>query len=170
MSFIKELILINKKISMSETHSKEKETKNESQANAFALGEICFILLPFIVMILLFLYKNNIGQIFNEPEWSLAASVMFGQSIIKLIHMIGIPKKSSSIYQYRLGTMVSIIILLGLVPSLIILALIYTSQEPLLWLNIMQVVLFVLAIILFYSVNYGVVQFEEEEKEKEKQR
>ena len=50
-----------KQIAEESTSSTEKQS---GQCQAFAIGEVCFIILPFIVMLIVFAYNNNIIQIF----------------------------------------------------------------------------------------------------------
>ena len=145
---------------------KMEKSKKETQSNAFALSELCFILLPFVVIIITFGFKENLVDILKVPEWSLASSVMFGQSIIKVIHGIGKNYENKIIFPYRAGALVSLIILFGLVPSLTVLSLIFTFDFVPIWLIMLQFLLFILAILLFSMVNVALIQ-EEEEIEKE---
>ena len=133
----------------------ESTKKKPSQAGAFATGEFCFILLPFVVMALTFCYKQNMLIFLQQPEWSLASTVMFGQSIIKMIHYIGKQSHSgdTNIYQYRIGAVISVIILLGLVPSLTVLSLIFTSTIIPNWIILTQMILFILSSVIFFLAN-----------------
>jgi len=142
----------------------EKPKKN-TQSNAFALSELCFILLPFVVIIITFGFKENLIDIFKIPEWSLASSVMFGQTIIKVIYTIGKNYgKGNYLPYYNTGAFVSLIILFGLAPSLTVLSLIFTINDVPIWLIVLQFILFILAIFIFYLVN-TILILEEEEKE-----
>jgi hypothetical protein len=129
---------------------KGKDKDKDDESIAYAIGEISFIFLPFIVMIIIFSFKENLGNILNQPEWSLAASVMFGQSIIKLIYSI---RKSRGVYFYRLGAVISLLVILGLVPSLTVLSLIFISTIVPLWLIVLQMILFIISAILFFGAN-----------------
>lgn len=145
------------------SNDKKEKKENESQSWGFALGEICFILLPFVVMLIILLYQGKITEIFNKPEWSFASSVMFGQTIIKLIHSIGKKRENYVVYQYNAGAFIAAIIVLGLVPSLILLALLFTTLIVPLWIIISQLVIFVLALILFTTINLMIIKEEEED-------
>lgn len=142
----------------------------KSQANGFAIGEIVFILLPFIVMTIIYVYENKLITILKEPEWSLASSVMFGQSIIKIIHCMTRNSfmEKKTIYEYNLGAALAIFIVLGLVPSLIVLSLIFISNNTPEWLIVFQIILFITALIVFTTINRLQVQLEEEVEEKTK--
>jgi hypothetical protein len=140
----------------------------ESQKMSYAFGELLFIFLPFLVMAIIYFYKNKINTILYEPEWSLAASVMFGQSIIKFIHILTKKRagKTMTVKTYNLGAGLSAIMVLGLVPTLISLSLIFTSELVPDWLMITQIILFVLATIVFSAINMLQIDIEEEEEEK----
>ena len=108
----------------------------------------------------------RLNEILTEPEWSLASAVMFGQTIIKMYH--GLSKvDQKGIKHYNVSAMFSLIILFGLVPSLIILSLIYTAECSLPnWVVFVQITLFILAIIVFSTINKLYVELEEEEYER----
>ena len=134
--------------------SKEEKAlkKNESdQSISFAIGELAFIILPFVVMTITFNFNGNIIEIIKQPEWSLAASVMFGQSIIRMLHAVA--RGSREIYHYRVGAFFALIILFGLVPSLTTLSLIFTGDDTPTWLIWLQLTLFVLSAFIFFVVN-----------------
>lgn len=38
---------------------------------SFLFGEISFVLVPFLVMIIIFPYKGEQDKLFTKPEWSL---------------------------------------------------------------------------------------------------
>ncbi|TSJ46384.1 hypothetical protein [Fluviicola chungangensis] len=123
------------------------------QVFGYILGELSFIILPFLVMTLIFANEKNLSKIFEQPEWALTAAVVFGQSIIRLTHFIvKLGKNGTDVYHYNVGALIALLILLGLVPSLIILALIYTSDTVQLWHIIIQMTLFVLSIVIFCFV------------------
>lgn len=138
--------------------------KKSSQATGYAIGEISFIILPFIVMIIIYIYLNKLNNILYEPEWSLASSVMFGQSIIKMIHAINNGTKGKKVHlkSYNIGAMISLLIVIGLIPSLIVLSLIFTSKEIPNWLMIMQIIYFIFAITIFTIANVMQIKFEED--------
>lgn len=141
-------------------------SEKKSDSTAYAIGEMLFILLPFIVMLIIYTYENKLSSIIYEPEWSLASSVMFGQSVIKFIHTItksASKKGNRKFFSYTIGTIFSVLIVLGLVPSLIILALVFISKEPQLWLITLQIIYFFLASIVFTCINILHISIEEDE-------
>jgi hypothetical protein len=140
---------------------KKKTIKEEKQVYGYLIGELSFIILPFLVMTLIYLDKNNLDRIFEEPSWSLTAAVLYGQSIIKMIHtVVKASMKGMAIKHYNVGALISLQILLGLVPSLVILSLIYNHDVVPIWLIILQMIVFVLSIISYCLVSK--LQVEEE--------
>lgn len=138
--------------------------KKASQTWGYLISELSFIFVPFLVMTIIFAYKMKLSQIFSEPEWSLASAVMFGQSIIKSYHGFSKASHPGRILHYNIAGMFSLIILFGLIPSLIILSIIYTAEYDLpLWVIILQIFLFILAVFVFSIIN--IISFEFEEKE-----
>ena len=141
--------------------------KKDNQAWAYVIGELAFIFMPFLVMTIIFAYKMKLNQILTEPEWSLASAVMFGQSIIKMYHSLSKVNPKGKVMHYNVSAMFSLVILFGLVPSLIILSLIYTTDCELPnWVVITQIILFILAVIVFSGVNKLHIEIEEDENER----
>lgn len=140
----------------------DKKGKN-NQILGYIIGEFSFVILPFLVITLIHLYKGDIDHIFSSTEWSIVSAVIFGQSIIKLIHAIGKVHKTKNIMHYNIGAIVSLIIVVGLVPCLILLALISISCCVPTWLQVIQIILFVLALVVFYFANW-LYAFVEEDK------
>ena len=52
------------------------------------IPDIIFIFLPLIIISLVYLFSGSKSNIFYHAEWSFASSVLFGQSIVKLIASI----------------------------------------------------------------------------------
>ena len=143
------------------TEPKKKNNKKEKQVYGYLIGELSFILLPFLVMTLIYTDKNNLDRIFEEPSWSLTAAVLFGQSIIKMIHIVVKASMNGiSIKHYNVGAFISLLILLGLVPSLVVLSLIYNHDIVPIWLIILQMIVFALSIISYCAISK--LQVEEE--------
>ena len=49
------------------------------------LAELFFVLLPFIVLAIVFVYENSLSEIIYISEWSFAASILLGQALIKFV-------------------------------------------------------------------------------------
>jgi hypothetical protein len=133
------------KINLMENQAKE--------ARFFAIGELFFVLLPIIVLLITFSVNHKIDEFFKLPEWSILTAVMFGQSIIKNIHIVGKSMKVGTLNYYQFGAIIAAILIIGLIPSLVILSLIFTLNTLPFWVYIAQLILFIIAIILFYFAN-----------------
>lgn len=133
----------------------------EKKADFYAIGELFFVLLPVIVIIITFCAKGSSKEILRLPEWSLLASVMFGQSIIKNIHAIGKSLPSGKLDYHQFGTVTAAILVLGLIPSLAILLIIYILDCLPTWVYVVQLILFIIASALYYFANGSNVYAEE---------
>jgi ABC-type polysaccharide transport system permease subunit len=119
-----------------------KRRKN-SQINAFAIlgAEFMFILLPFVVSGIVFSYKGDYSKMLGMHEWSLAASVLIGQSLVKFISGMLANRDVYTAHWERVALAISFLIVAGLVPSLIILSLVLG--------------IFVLAVGVFFAFGAG---------------
>jgi hypothetical protein len=135
----------------------KKEVWDKRQYIGYAISELCFVLLPFVVMLIVFSFIGRVVDIFEVPEWSILASVMFGQSIIKIIHYVG---TMGGIYRYNVGAAIALIILLGLVPSLVVLSLVFIIKPLPQWLAIFQLILFTFSVVSFTFMNSQLVKGE----------
>jgi len=141
------------------------EMRNKArEANYYAIGEIFFVLLPIIVILITFGSRGNFGEVFKLPEWSILAAVMFGQSIIKNIHAVGKSLNSGTLNYYQFGAVIAFILILGLVPSLVILSMIFILNVLPTWIYIAQIILFIIALLLFFFASGSAVFTEGFEK------
>jgi hypothetical protein len=95
---------------------------------AGVLAEFLFVLLPLIVILIIRLSQGLADTILTCPEFSFAAAILFGHSIIKLVSAsaaLGEP-----LNWQNLAAIVSALIVLGLAPSLTVLGLILLSTSP----------------------------------------
>lgn len=121
---------------------------NESSNSKFILySEYLFILVPFIVITIVKAFNSSIQELLYVPDWSFAASILWGQTIVKVVAG-GV---SNKVIWQRTVLVVSGLIVIGLIPSLITLALMLVSGEPPLFLTYLQGILFVLATVVFLS-------------------
>lgn len=91
---------------------------------------------------------------------------MFGQSIIKNIHAVGKLFSTGGLEYYKFATVSAAILVIGLVPSLIILVIILIADEIQTWIYVAQIIQFLLAAILYYFANGSVIYAEEMFKSK----
>ncbi|PWB55996.1 MAG: hypothetical protein C3F13_02745 [Anaerolineales bacterium] len=142
---------INKQVIEKIKSDKDIPTLNEQfkKAQILIIAELLFIILPFIVIGIISFSKGEFSAFFRIPEWSLASSILVGQTIVKLIS--GLVSKPRKIAWENTALILSIIIVLILVPVLIILSLIMTTDTPSAWLVIAQIIYFFLSATLFYA-------------------
>jgi hypothetical protein len=118
----------------------------------FALwAELLYTFLPFIVSLVIFSFKGGVTDIIYQPAWSLAAAVLTGKTIVKF--MTGLLKTEGGL-RFKLGFVSFInaaLFVFLLVPSLLILVLIYFITPPSLALAIIQLVLFALSVFFFLA-------------------
>ncbi len=116
------------------------------------ISELLFTILPLIVITIVRSYQNKIELIFFNTEWAMMAIILFGQSIVKFSSGIA---NSNLKFRWQLVSMIiSIIIIFGLAPSIIILIINLINVQPIFGLHIAQLVLFVISIITFFIVGY----------------
>lgn len=125
-------------------------SKSNQDAWLILLSEYLFIFIPFLVIGIVKIYKSDFSTFFQAADWSFAASILFGQVIVKLVSGSVIHRKSK---WQRVVVLLSFILVLGLVPSLIVLALILIDGGTSSFLIIMQLVLFTLASSVFFFVG-----------------
>lgn len=93
-----------------------------------SIAELCFTFLPFIVILIINLSKGNWTELLQTSNWALAATLMFGQTIVKLV--MGLSAQEHSFNYQVFGLIAALIIVLGLVPSIVVLA-IFIIQDQL---------------------------------------
>src|SRR5437868_3723695 len=97
---------------------------------ASALAESLFIILPLIVLTIVLLQKGkSVRDLFASPEWSFAGAILMGQTMVKLIYGVYATKRRGVNAEWVAVTVAGIIVL-GLVPSLIVLSLMLTLEAP----------------------------------------
>jgi|GEM_PF-1779493 len=132
-------------------------SKRRHQNNAYSIlgAEFLFILLPFIVSGIVFSHKGDYSRLLYMPEWSLAASVLIGQSLVKFISGMLANKDVYTARWERVAFGISFLIVVGLVPSLIILSLVLAAGVPSLGLIIAQLVIFPFGVVVFFAFGAG---------------
>jgi hypothetical protein len=113
-------------------------------------AELAFLLAPFVVIGLAYLYKPELKNILYTPYWSIASSVLIGQALIRcIIQLLQSKAHDPTISWERVTLIFSLLIVLGLIPSLLVLLLMMISTEPSMYLVVAQLVLFVFAFWLY---------------------
>jgi hypothetical protein len=115
-------------------------------------SELLFTLLPLLILIIVRSYENKCEIIFYNTEWAIMAIILFGQSIVKFSS--GISNSSLKFRWQLVSLIISVIIIFGLIPSIVILVINLLSKENILSLYVLQMIMFVISIITFFIVGY----------------
>ena len=127
----------------------------ETHHVAAVCSEALFVILPIIVLTIVLLTRGRTaGELFASPEWAFAAAVFMGQALVKIVYAITATREPHVVPE-RLGLMASAIIVLGLVPSLIVLSLLLADSAPGRALVVMQLFLFVAGLAVF--LRFGAI-------------
>ena len=126
-------------------------TRESREALFATISELLFILLPFVVIIPVYVYSHRAARVPSHPEWALASALLFGHAIVKLIcGAIRVREGSAN----AIELIVAAGIVFGLAPSLVVLVLMHLMDEPNAspppgWLIATQTILLVLAVLYF---------------------
>lgn len=116
------------------------------------ISEMLFTVLPLIVISIVRSYQCKFELIFYNTEWAMMSIILFGQSIVKFSSGIA---NSSLKFRWQLVSMIiSLIIIFGLIPSIIVLIINLLNDEIMFGLHFAQISLFVLSIITFFIIGY----------------
>ena len=118
-------------------------------------AELAFLLAPFVVIAFAYLYKGDLRNVLYTPYWSLASSILIGQALIRFIaRLLQSNAHDPTISWERVTLIFSVLIVLGLVPSLVVLLLVLISTQPSAYLGIAQMVLFVVGFCLYLAFGW----------------
>lgn len=116
------------------------------------ISEMLFTVLPLIVISIVRSYQCKFELIFYNTEWAMMSIILFGQSIVKFSS--GIANSSLKMRWQLVSMIISLIIIFGLIPSIIVLIINLLNDEIMFGLHFAQISLFVLSIITFFIVGY----------------
>ncbi len=115
-------------------------------------AELVFLLAPFVVVGFAYLYKGDLRNIIYTPYWSIASSVLIGQALIRfIIRLLQSDAHDPAISWERVTVIFSVLIVLGLIPSLVVLLLVLISPQPSINLGVAQLILFVFGFALYLA-------------------
>ncbi len=139
---------------------KEKEQKEQKEimdgyGEVFpvVLSEALFVIVPLVVLSFIALFRGQSAvELFASPEWSFAASVLFGQLIVKCVSSA---LRAGSLGWRFIAGATAVLIVLGLVPSLLTLTLllITTGHSHNIILNTVQIIWFTLGLLSFFFLG-----------------
>jgi hypothetical protein len=128
--------------------------KEVSEALYVVMAEVLFILLPFLVIGMVFYFRGKWSELFSQPEWALAASVISGQAVVKLIcGFLSTPMGRIAWQKISLG--ITFVIVLCLTPSLLVLTLILNAERTSRALIKTQVCFFLVGLVIFILFNWA---------------
>lgn len=138
--------------------------KNEKNATYVIISEILFAILPIIVIIsILTVTSRNILKIFTSADLSFISVFFFGQAIIKLLS--GVSKSQTRKNWQTIMLFVSIIIIIGLIPSVIWLCIIYLESYKNKVIYVFQIVWFCFSLFVYFVIGkVGQMYLDEEKK------
>ena len=128
--------------------------ENNKRINAFAIltVELLFTLLPFAVYGVIFMINGTPAKILQLPGWALAASILFGKTMVRFISAI-FSKKVFAVAE-RVSLIIMLLFVLGIVPSLLIGVFVIITNPPSNTLILAQVVFFIIAIGIFLFFGF----------------
>ncbi len=131
------------------SREKEKSTLDDDFKKEMPamLAELSFIFLPFIVILIVNLSKGDWIKLIQTADWALASALLYGQTIVKII--MGVASREHAFHHQNFGLISALIIALGLVPSILIIAIFELNQNISIGLIIAQFVLLGFAIYVF---------------------
>lgn len=129
-------------VKVDETHKVHKKA-----AMYAILGDLLFIVLPLVVISIV---DVSVGRplfaIIESPELSFGSAVLFGQTIVKVVSGFAHTKPSGAEQPVFI---IALIIVFGLVPSLVVLALLLSITPIPYGLQLAQAGIFVLGVLVF---------------------
>lgn len=135
---------------MSTTDGRASVEEKRAIKNGFlgSLTELLFVALPLVVLLFVFQFKGTADRLVLTPEWAFAAAVLFGQGLVKLVRAVS---SRGGLHAEGVGLFSAALIVLGLVPSLVILLLMLLSEPPAAWLVWAQWLWFVASVLGFIA-------------------
>lgn len=113
--------------------------------------EYLFVVLPLVVLtFVFFVVGKQLHTILASAEWSFGAAILFGQSITKLVS--GVARHGVERPDF-LALIIAGVIVLGLCPSLTVLALVLAKEEPEGILIVSQLFLFAFGSVVFFVLG-----------------
>ncbi len=122
--------------------------KTHRKAAMYAiLGDLLFIVLPLVVISIVDVsVGRSLFAIIETPELSFGSAVLFGQTIIKVVSGFAYTKPTGAEQPVFI---IALIIVFGLVPSLVVLALLLSVNPIPHGLQLAQACIFALGVIVF---------------------
>ena len=126
--------------------------KTESNAKLIICIELLFSTLPLIIIFILHIaLKKSPKEIFYSTDVSFISVAVFGQTVIRF--MSGIAKSQTKKNWQKIAFISSLLFILGVVPSVSFLILIYSNESVAKIVYYLQSIWFVLSILSYWIVG-----------------
>lgn len=101
---------------------------NPTKTNIWSIliAEMLFIILPLIVTGIVLRVRGHLTSLLDSSEWSFAAAILFGQALTKFVS--GLVSGKIGLQWQRVVLVFTLVIVIGLVPSLTILTLVLVNE------------------------------------------
>ncbi|MGD0442470.1 MAG: hypothetical protein ABSA39_00905 [Edaphobacter sp.] len=127
-------------------------------AKLAAFSDLCFVLLPFIVISIILIFTGRWHEVLYVPEWSIATPVVVGQTISRMVSSIA----NRSVVKEGVVFVICAVIVFLLVPSLIILGFVLEAPKVTTGLAVTQIALFLAGVVLSFIMNSLLFDIEHE--------
>ena len=129
-----------------------KMNKTEPNAKLIICIELLFSTLPLIIIFILHIaLKNPLKEIFYSTDISFISVAVFGQTVIRF--MSGIAKSQTNKNWQRIAFISSLLFIVGVVPAVSYLIIIYSNKDVSRVVYYLQLVWFVLSIISYWLIG-----------------
>lgn len=126
--------------------------KIESNAKLIICTELLFSTLPLIIIFILHIVlKKPIKEIFYSTDISFISVAVFGQTVIRF--MSGIAKSQTNKNWQKIAFISSLLFIVGVVPSVIFLIIIYSNEPISKIVYYLQSIWFVLSILSYWIIG-----------------
>lgn len=126
--------------------------KAESNAKLIIFIELLFSILPLIIIFILHIALNKpLKEIFYSTDISFVSVAVFGQTVIRF--MSGIAKSQTKKNWQKIAFISSLLFILGVVPSIIYLILIYLNVLSSKIVYFLQLICFFLSVVCYWVIG-----------------
>ena len=134
----------------------EKAMNNPRNSLCVVGAEALLVLLPFVVMAIVQAQKGELSQLPAMPEWGVASSALIGLAMVRFAAgLLHARAPVEGLAWERVLLLFALIVVLGLVPSLLVLSLVLLAKPPSSLLAAMQIGFFLVALFLFISLGWA---------------
>ena len=125
--------------------------KAKKRAYRFSISDLIFSLLPALILFITRLSTFKFDDLLTRSDWSYVALILFGQALIKFIY--GVIENRSNKSSSTIVLIAVVIFCLGCIPTALILVLIEISTKTNFVLVVLQHIMLVLAMIIYFIFN-----------------